>query len=374
MRIIFWQNFPNHLQSAHLRALAETPGVEVILVVQEDVPHWRRNSGWLSPIMDRVETIVAPGDENVRRLIAATKTDYHILSGDRGTPVATLALSALAAQNASRVGLMQEPCMWLGVKGAARVIRGRFDHLMHRKRISFALAIGHLAQRWFQICGFPNDRVYRYAYFTESSPNHAESKDRIGSNGKANEFRLIFVGQLIRRKGLDIFIEALASLRNHDWQLDIVGDGPERKKLEDMAKHREVADRVEFLGTVPNHDIAGRIGQADLLVLPSRWDGWGAVVNESLASGVPVVCSDRCGAADLLDGSTRGTTFKACCPEALARVLASRLNQGRTAAGTRQSLRQWSRLISGESAAQYLLDVLRSLEEPTGHPRPPWLH
>src|SRR5437870_11248743 len=68
---------------------------------------------------------------------------------------------------------------------------------------------------------------------------------------------------------------------------------------------------------------------ADLLVLPSRYDGWGAVINEALMSGIPAICSDNCGAADLVRSSVQlGAVFRAGSAIDLARVLGTWIRRG----------------------------------------------
>jgi phosphatidyl-myo-inositol dimannoside synthase len=66
---------------------------------------------------------------------------------------------------------------------------------------------------------------------------------------------------------------------------------------------------VRFEGTLSADSIPQRIARADALVLPSRWDGWGLVANEALSVGVPVVISNRCGAADLIHTGVNGWVF-----------------------------------------------------------------
>ena len=111
---------------------------------------------------------------------------------------------------------------------------------------------------------------------------------------------LIFVGQLIPRKRLDRLLRALAAVRSTDWVFRIIGDGSERRSLEKLALELNLLRRITFTGALDNGAVRNELANADLFVLPSRWDGWGAVVNEALMSGTPVICSSYCGAADLI--------------------------------------------------------------------------
>ena len=101
---------------------------------------------------------------------------------------------------------------------------------------------------------------------------------------------LISVGHLIDRKGHDLVIEALARLP--DWSLLIVGEGPERAKLEALAARPGLAGRVRLLGGRPHAELPTLYGAADVLVLASSREGWANVLLESMACGTPVVASD----------------------------------------------------------------------------------
>ena len=75
----------------------------------------------------------------------------------------------------------------------------------------------------------------------------------------------------------------------------IVGDGELRESLAQTL--RPVSERVEFVGFKDWHELPGEYARADVLCVPSRYDGWGLVVPEGLASGLPVIATDRMGAA-----------------------------------------------------------------------------
>ena len=78
-----------------------------------------------------------------------------------------------------------------------------------------------------------------------------------------------------------------------------------------------------------NAEAVAEIARHDLFLLPSRFDGWGAVVNEALMCGVPVVCSDNCGAAELLGESWRGEVFRTGSAAGLKDILQRWIALGR---------------------------------------------
>ena len=104
---------------------------------------------------------------------------------------------------------------------------------------------------------------------------------------------LLYVGLLVPVKGLPILMRALHRLvdRRRDWRLTLVGDGPDRTRLESMSRELGLESRVKFLGYRSKDEIAEFMRRSDLLVLPSRWDNMPCVLLEALACGLPVIAS-----------------------------------------------------------------------------------
>jgi len=109
----------------------------------------------------------------------------------------------------------------------------------------------------------------------------------------APERRLLYVGHLLEGKGVHLLLGALArwhrSNPNQSCELSIVGDGPMRKELEQLATVSGV--KVRFLGSVPFERLRSVYASADIFVFPTLSDTWGVVVNEALAAGMPVLGS-----------------------------------------------------------------------------------
>jgi glycosyltransferase involved in cell wall biosynthesis len=113
---------------------------------------------------------------------------------------------------------------------------------------------------------------------------------------------------LIRRKGADTLMAAFARLASAHpkTELWIVGDGPEKEKLRLMVPEW-LKDRVVFKGFVPFERRSEYYQDTDILVHPARHDGWGVVIQEAMASGLPVIGTKQTGAAfDLIEGGRNG--------------------------------------------------------------------
>jgi glycosyltransferase involved in cell wall biosynthesis len=107
-----------------------------------------------------------------------------------------------------------------------------------------------------------------------------------------NKFTVYFQGRLVEMKNPGLLTEA-AALSEEDWELVIGGDGPLRDDLEQFVRERDVQDRVDFLGYVPDSDLPERYASADIFALPSDYEGMPLTVLEAAASGTAVLASPR---------------------------------------------------------------------------------
>lgn len=101
---------------------------------------------------------------------------------------------------------------------------------------------------------------------------------------------IVAAGRLVKEKGFDVAIRALARMQDRTARLVFLGDGPQLEKLTLLAANLGVGDRVEFAGYV--RDISPWLAKARLLLMSSYYEGFGAVLVEALATGRPVVSTD----------------------------------------------------------------------------------
>ena len=119
----------------------------------------------------------------------------------------------------------------------------------------------------------------------------------------------LFCGQMIARKGVDLLLAAFAEL-GPTARLLLVGREADLPAL--LAPlPADVRERCEYAGFQPPEELPRFFAQADVFVLPSRYDGWGVVVNQAIGAGLPVICSDMVGAGhDLVDEEVNGLKFR----------------------------------------------------------------
>lgn len=154
-------------------------------------------------------------------------------------------------------------------------------------------------------------------------PNAVPVTDPAQVRGAPGRLRLVFLGALSERKGLDTLLAALASpaLAGHDWRLTAVGNG-DRKQWRGEVIRLGLAHRVDLPGWMEGEGARALLAGADLLVLPSRQEAMPMAILEAMAAGVPVVATEVGEIPDLvLDGAT-GLLVPAGDADALAAAIA----------------------------------------------------
>jgi glycogen synthase len=133
--------------------------------------------------------------------------------------------------------------------------------------------------------------------------------------------RVLFVGRLAPQKGVSTLVEAAGLLKEPSAQVLLVGDGPERSKLERDAERLGVDDRLHFVGFFAHERLPAVLAHADLLVLPSLYEELGTVLLEAMQAALPIVASRTGGIPDLIEDGVNGMLVPAGDPEALARAI-----------------------------------------------------
>lgn len=292
MKIIFWQNIVSPHLSYFLSKLGDD--YEVILIVNSMMSDERKSQGWSVPHLNNVEIVEITDLAHIHQLIERYKSEINIFSGFSSMNILNLRYAFQNIIKHTKVFIISESPIQQGIKTFGRQFLYKLYYLKYRKRINHIFAMGNIGVEWFKKSGFPNEKITPFCYFIEPS------KKDVSVKSFSHKTRYLFVGQLIRRKGIDNFIEALSELDKKEWNLKIVGKGVEEDKIRNLISKNNIQDHIEFLGTVKNENILNLVKESDYLVLPSRFDGWGAVISEALSVGTKVICSDKCGASAIV--------------------------------------------------------------------------
>jgi len=184
----------------------------------------------------------------------------------------------------------------------------------------------------------------------------AQVREDLGLQGSP---LMLSVGYLIERKGHHLAIEALAHLlpRYPDARLVILGEGPERKNLQELAEKLGVAQRLSMPGAQANAELYRWYSAADIFILASSREGWANVLLESMACGTPVVATDIWGTPEVVSTPVAGRLVK----ERTGLVFAHELEKLLADMPDRTLVRRFAEGFSWAATTQAQLDLFSRL-------------
>lgn len=126
----------------------------------------------------------------------------------------------------------------------------------------------------------------QHVIISSGVPQSEDHHERSWENWSDREKVILYVGQLIPRKGADVVLKCLSRLSEYaSFNLYIVGDGRERDKLEELRKQSDLADRVHMVGNISREEVYEYMKKADIFVMPSQKETVGLVYLEAMANG-----------------------------------------------------------------------------------------
>jgi glycosyltransferase involved in cell wall biosynthesis len=236
----------------------------------------------------------------------------------------------------------------------------------------FIPAPSHLP--YYMKMGFPKERIVFgvYAvdndYFSQMAARICEDETYLRALRNLPRNYFLFVGRFLPRKGLETLVKAYKDYRRQvkreSWGLVLVGTG---SHLDTIKKLTKGIPEILFAGPRFGDDLCYLYALSHALIVPSDIDQWGLVVNEGMASGLPVIVSKGCGAAEtLVREGENGWTFEPGDDEALTKLMigASSLSSD----ALKEMGRRSQSIVSEWSLDRFADGVLKAIEIPR---RPP---
>ena len=368
-------NIPSFYQNDLFNELCQRfDKFEVIYAHEQDLT--RKEQGWDFDFIQHYDSKIISKNLNIRQLINyvfQNRTSTHIVNGiwaEKSFFFVILLLNLFRADffiyseapvPTKKRSIFKKMMLNFLVKPISKL-------LIQRAKGFFAVSI--FAENYFKSLGIKPAKIYRFGYFRK-----VEKNDFIKTDSTINQ--LIFVGQLIERKGIFTLLEAIKNVSevNANFHLTIIGMGVLQTSIKEFIITQQLGNFIILQGVVKSENVAQNIRIADLLILPSIFDGWGMVVNEALQNQVPVLISDQCGAKELVEHGKNGLIFEAQNVESLTNQLLKFLQfSAEEKAVVKSHVVQKSKQVEIPQVVNYLMDCIGHIHHPNSpKPSAPWL-
>ena len=364
-----WQPVISPHQGDTWSALQSAGGVDLVCVTTRGYSNVRKKQGWVAVHGSEYRELTLP---NHFRLIAGIALLWrhrrvaHVFCSPF-EDVRQIGILLVAAAIGCRFYLIAEPFnptqdpfhaeerRWIdGVKHLLRPMLYRLYGSLLARCCMGLFAISSLAATQYRKIGFAPNRISPFGYFVEGT---FLGRDALQGDGdeESRAGAIAFFGGTQRRKGLRVLLAAMSDVGTSErlLRLHVYGPGvsPEMQAGQ---------EGVAYRGAIPFGEVPRRIKGYAAVVVPSTFDGWGVIVNEAIAAGVPVICSDAVGAHSVVAKYQCGVVYKSGDVPSLANALRRISSDIEWRMGLADNTQAAAEALKPAVAARVLADVIKS--------------
>jgi len=371
IEIVWWESCITQHQIYTLSELSKIPNVKVTVFSLSLENTDRKKQGWGECDWSLIDMIVIPraAYKFMSNSLKDKKDSIHIFGGPFDSWKITFALF-FSMFLGNRTYILTEPHTiipsgllangnrfrnWLVHK--ARPLKFGLLWILLRDQVEGVFAISETAIDQLLSFGVSREKILPYAYFVPPMQVSLNSADVEVIRDSSNEdLRLLFVGSLNHTKGVDLLVNAVNRLKKNGVNVTLDVFGPA-----ESLKEYCWSPCVRYRGIIPFGEAQSIMTMYEFLVLPSRYDGWGVVVNEALLAGIPVICSDRVGASSLIKRWNCGVCYGSATDFGLEECILSVYQSKKLALSDfKEAINLVCEIITPKYGAQFIYDCVEN--------------
>lgn len=362
MKILQVTNIVSHHQLPLARELCKLVGADNFrFAAMESVNLSRVENGWDSSFSEPWILRTSENESDMSKFEEFWDAADIVLCGER------LIEKMQARVRDKKICFYMSERWWKPPMGALRLLQPRYFSMalrfrqLSKNKYFHYLPIGPAAASDIVSFTSMKNRIWNWGYFTEKPSLH-----KIKQNEDTKPLRVLWAGRMLNCKRVDLLIKAVAVINSSSKRLclTLIGDGPERSKLEKLAANLLDEKDYAFSGFIPSNEVPRIMVEHDIYVLPSNsYEGWGAVINEAMSVGCVVVASDQTGSGrSMIKHGVNGLLFRSGSVTDLTSCL-QRLYDDADARNniSAQAIRDFTDLWSPSIAAHRFLQVSDAL-------------
>lgn len=363
--LVFWFDRTPRVEAGSFYHVAKNWKSKVYFFCMDHMMDYRKKSGWQESSFKAAEVVYFSEIDNPKEFFLNFISDYptaiHIFNGFRSKTTNYLNLYIKNHSQPQIVVWSERP----GVYGAPfkRMLKRLFLNSLYRaiywrynKYVSVLLPLGTEGIKTFKRFGWSQDKMYPFMYVPINKNFSISSRVR---SEKIEVIKFLYVGRFSKStKGIDILISAVNKLELNNWSLDIVGGyGDYSNQTIDWAENK---DNVSYIGSWKSDEVSQNMQEYDVVIIPSKFDGWNVVVNESLKAGIGAIVSEQAVSNELIDKSNSGIVFKNNSSNNLKEAMEIVIDNPKIISNWKKNSRGFYHKISEENVGDYLIKIIEN--------------
>jgi glycosyltransferase involved in cell wall biosynthesis len=268
---------------------------------------------------------------------------------------------------------------WLKFKGIPFIlnsdggfIKGNENFLIKKMKkhfissASYWLSSGTNCSLYLEYYGAKKERIYEYPFSSVTFSHDElrllskEEEEKIKKKNSLRDIVFLTVGRFVHLKGIDVAIEAFKEIKNDNVSLIIIGGGPLKSHYERLIKHHGIKNIV-IKDFMQKNELINYFKISDVFLLPTRSDVWGLVINEALNFGLPVITTNKAGAAFNIVTENNGFVVNSDDVSALSEKCEILINDAEKRMELSENSKKISRLYTSNIMAKRHIDVFLNI-------------
>ena len=296
-KICFWLNTKSTHQNPFLNELYTNNNIDLKVRYISNPSQNRIDIGWDNTILENFEKYVSNFNE-----AKASVEDYneriHIILGNKITFSQEL-INFFVKKKLKWIHWSERYGLVLANKLNFNILLFRilrpiylctkfsYGNLVNNYALG-AFSHGELAKKDFEFIGIKKEKIKNLFYTSE-----IQASENIVKEKNSNIINFLYVGELSKRKGIEDLLRACSKLSGNQWSLTLVGKDKSNGYYSKLIKELKITNNIEEIGVISYKKIGEYYNKADIFVFPSKFDGWGAVLNEAISYELPIISSNE---------------------------------------------------------------------------------
>ena len=307
MKVTFYSNFLTHHQVPFCLAMQKRLGDDFKFVSTVKIFQWRLDLGF-EDLDQKYDFVVRAYENDEQKEIAkklAVDSDVVIIGSTTDELIEErLKMDKLTFRYRARVFIFPDGGFWKTVANKDKMGLFYQRHIKYRKNKNLHLLCANAyGAKDFNSLGLYKDKTYKWGYFLEN--NIYDIDKLIEEKDKNEKMNIIWVARFIKWKHPEVVVRLAKSLKEqkYNFKIQMLGTGVLEESIRQTIKEQGLEDVLEVVGQVPSDKVKDYMEKANIFIGTSdSYEGWGAVINESMNAACAIVANKKMGSVPFLIG------------------------------------------------------------------------